>query len=80
MRPTNHLPADVTLAALRVESVQSVAGREPDILAVEGHAMHILRAGKGAILTNNFGCGTFHGLHLRCFDERNLIIRQRGRE
>ena len=44
------------LAALRIEGVQLVAGRKPDVLAVERDAMHLVDAGKGAILAEDFGC------------------------
>src|SRR5690606_9049016 len=43
------------LAAVGIERVQLVAGREPHRPAVEGHARHLVDAGKGAVLTDDFG-------------------------
>jgi hypothetical protein len=44
------------LSARRVENVQLVSGREPDILAVIGHSMHAVDPWKWTILADDFGC------------------------
>jgi hypothetical protein len=40
----------------RLEGVQSVAGRKPDVRAVKRQAMNLVDAGKGSILAHDFGC------------------------
>src|SRR5687768_12438463 len=44
------------LAAGRIEGVQFVSGRKPDVLTVEADATHRLDAGKGSVLAKDFGC------------------------
>jgi len=44
------------LSTLRIEGVQLVSGRKPDVLTVKRHAMHVVGARKGAILAEDFGC------------------------
>src|ERR1700704_3068647 len=44
------------LSARRVEGVQPVSGRKPDVLTVERDPMHALDTRKGSILTDDFGC------------------------
>src|SRR5262245_22057355 len=48
------------LPARRIEGVQLVSGRKPDVLAVERNAVHVVNAGKGSIFTDDFGCRSFH--------------------
>src|SRR5262245_37071345 len=60
------------LSALRIEGVELVTGREPDVPTVERHAMHLVGTRKGAILTEDFGWGCFHGA--------TLVARQRTGE
>ena len=43
-------------AAGGVERIQFVAGRKPDVLAVEGQAMHMVGTGKGPIFAEDVGC------------------------
>jgi hypothetical protein len=43
------------LPARRIEGVQLVAGRKPDVLTVERDPMHALDARKRSILTEDFG-------------------------
>jgi hypothetical protein len=43
------------LAACRIEGVQLVAGRKPDLPAVIRHAMHAFDARKGSVLPDDFG-------------------------
>jgi hypothetical protein len=42
-------------AAVRIEGVEPVAGREPDVPPVEGEPMHALDARKGPVYTDDFG-------------------------
>ena len=44
------------LPARGIERVQSVAGRKPDVPAVEGEAMHGVDALEGTVLADDFGC------------------------
>jgi hypothetical protein len=44
------------LSARRIERVQLVSGREPDVLAVKRHSMHAVDSWKWTILADNFGC------------------------
>ena len=48
------------LTAGRVQRVQPVAGREPDLAAVEGDAMNLFRAWKGPVFPQDFSVGVFH--------------------
>ena len=43
------------LPARSVDGVQLVSGREPDVLTVIGHAMHVVDTRKRSVLTNDFG-------------------------
>src|SRR4030095_3782282 len=45
----HHLPAR------RIEGVQLVAGRKPDVLTVKRNPMHLVDTRKGSILTEDFG-------------------------
>jgi hypothetical protein len=42
-------------ATLGIESIQPVAGREPDLIAVEGDAGHVIDIWKGPIFSDDFG-------------------------
>jgi hypothetical protein len=44
------------LSARRIESVQLISGREPDVLAVIRNSMHAVDPWKWAILMDDFGC------------------------
>ena len=44
-------PGDVVIT-----NHQRVAGREPDVLAVEGNPMHVVDTREGSVLTENLGC------------------------
>src|SRR5262245_17791420 len=44
------------LPARRIKGVQRISGSEPDELAVIRDSMHVVGAGKGSILTDNFCC------------------------
>ena len=51
------------LAARRIEGLQRVAGGEPDVLAVEGDAVHAVDAREGAVLADDLsGCRSVHAL------------------
>src|SRR4051812_46331145 len=50
------------LAAGRIDRIQLVTGREPDVVAVEGDAMDLLGAFEGAVLADDLGGGSGHGL------------------
>ena len=43
-------------AARRIERVQPVSGRKPDMPTIEGDAMDMVGVRKGSIFSNNFGC------------------------
>ena len=43
------------LPARRIEGVQLVSGRKPDVLTVKRDAMHLVDARKGSILAEDFG-------------------------
>ena len=43
------------LAARGIEGVELVAGREPDVPAVERQSMHMVDARKGSVLAEDFG-------------------------
>ena len=58
------------LAAVGIEGVQPVAGGEPDMLAVEGDAVHLVDAGKGAVLAEDFGRACFI-VHSHCRWQRS---------
>jgi hypothetical protein len=53
------MPGDIKrahhLAARRVEGVQLVPGRKPDVLPVERDPMHLVDTRKGSILAEDFG-------------------------
>jgi hypothetical protein len=49
IEPAQHLPTH------RIEGVQLVSRRKPDILTVIRDAMHIVDTRKGSILTEDFG-------------------------
>ncbi len=42
-------------SASRIEGVQLVSGRKPDVLAVIGDSIHSAGTWKGTVLSNNFG-------------------------
>ena len=42
-------------ATRRIEGVQLVTRRKPDMLTVVGHAMHLAGPGEGAIFTEDLG-------------------------
>jgi hypothetical protein len=44
------------LAARRIEGVQLVAGREPDMPAVISDPMHAFDVRKGAVFVDDLGC------------------------
>ena len=44
------------LPARRIEGVQLVSGREPDVLTVKRDPMHLVDTRKGSIFTEDFGC------------------------
>jgi hypothetical protein len=48
------------LPASRIESVQLVSRRKPNVLTVKRHSMHVVDAGKISIFTEDFGCRSFH--------------------
>ncbi len=50
------------LAGLRIKRVELVSGRKPDVLAVVGHARHVVDARKGAVFAKDFGLRFFHGV------------------
>src|SRR5258708_5399745 len=58
------LPGDIDrahrLPARRIEGVQLVSGRKPDVLTVIRDPMHAVDTRKGSILTEDFGCRSFH--------------------
>jgi len=60
------------LAARGIESVQLVAGSEPDILTIVSDAMDMLCTLEGAILADDFGGGFIHA--------SILVTRQRSGE
>ena len=41
---------------VRIQGVQPVSGRKPDLLAVERDSVHVVDAWKGPILAEDFGC------------------------
>jgi len=43
------------LPARRIEGVQLLSGRKPDLLTVIRHPMHAVDTRKGSILTDDFG-------------------------
>jgi hypothetical protein len=43
------------LPARRIEGVQLVAGRKPDVLTVIRYPMHVVGTLKGSIFTEDFG-------------------------
>ena len=44
------------LATRRIEGVQLVSGRKPDVLTVIGDPTHAVGARKGSIFSEDFGC------------------------
>jgi hypothetical protein len=48
------------LSAGRIEGVQLVSASKPDLLTVIRNPMHVVDTGKGAILTDDFGCCSIH--------------------
>ena len=52
------------LSARRIEGVQAVSGRKPDVLTVVRDPSHIVDTRKGSVLTHDFG-GCLHGRALR---------------
>src|SRR5258708_15640368 len=58
------MPGDIDrahrLPARRIEGVQLVSGRKPDVLTVIRDPMHAVDTRKGSILTEDFGCRSFH--------------------
>src|SRR5579862_8464781 len=47
-------------AALRIEGVEVIAGREPDMFAVECDAVDPFRIGEGPIFADDFSFGCLH--------------------
>jgi hypothetical protein len=47
------------VAARRIQGDKLVAGREPDVLAIEGDAMHLLDAGNGPYSRTTWACDLF---------------------
>ena len=64
------------LAAAGIEGDDALAAGEPDVGAVEGHAVDLVHAGIGAVLAEDL---RLLGLARRCHDPR-LPNRQRARE
>jgi hypothetical protein len=60
------------LPARRIEGVQLVSGRKPDVLTVKGNSMHVVDTRKGSIFSEDFGCRLFHA--------SILVARQRSGE
>jgi hypothetical protein len=60
------------LSARRIESVQLVSGREPNVLAVIRNSVHAVDPWKWSVLLDDFGCGTMHA--------SILVARKRGGE
>ena len=56
------------LSARRIEGVQLVAGRKPDVLTVKRNPIHLVDPGKGAILTDDFGCWIVSYFHPRTWN------------
>jgi hypothetical protein len=50
-------------AARGIEHVDPIAGREPDVLAVEGDASHLVDAREGAIFVDDLGGRSVHDFH-----------------
>lgn len=48
-----------------IEGMQSVSAREPDLLAVEGHAVDMLDRRERSVLIDDGGGQALHGLHAR---------------
>jgi hypothetical protein len=48
------------LPACRIEGVQLVSGRKPDVLTVKCNAGYLFDTGKGSVFTEDFGCGSLH--------------------
>jgi hypothetical protein len=48
------------LAASRIEGIQRVSSRKPDVLTVIGDSMYVVAAWKRTIFTNDFGVGSVH--------------------
>src|SRR5262245_6648728 len=71
------------LPARRIEGVQLVSGRKPDVLAVKRNAVHVVDTRKGSVFTDDFGCRSFHVSPWRlCPFHRDtlLVARQWTRE
>ena len=51
-----HIDRAHRLTGGRIEGVQPISGREPDVLTVIGEAVHAVDARKGTIFTDDF-CG-----------------------
>ena len=52
------------LPARRIEGVQLVSGRKPDVLTVKRNPMHVVDTRKGSILTDDLGRRSIHALIL----------------
>jgi hypothetical protein len=48
------------LSTHRIEGVQPVTGRKPDVPTVERYPGYLVGIREGSIFTENFGCGSFH--------------------
>lgn len=48
------------LAAGRVECIQFISGRKPNVLTIIGDSVHAVGAGKWSIFAYDFGCCSFH--------------------
>src|SRR6202040_1738882 len=48
------------LPTRRIEGVQLVSARKPDVLTVKRNPVHAVDARKGSILTEDLGCRSFH--------------------
>ena len=60
------------LPARRIERVQLVSGRKPDVLTVKRDPMHVVDTWKGSILIENFGCRSFHASVLEHFAAKRI--------
>jgi hypothetical protein len=62
------VPGDIDraqhLPARRIEGVQHVSGRKPDVLTVKRDPMHVVDTRKGSIFTQDFGGRSSHGFIL----------------
>ncbi|KAG1244808.1 hypothetical protein G6F65_021601 [Rhizopus arrhizus] len=47
-------------AATGIQRDELLTCREPDLLAIERDAMHVVDAGERAVFTEDFGLGSFH--------------------